>query len=173
MTKFLLIGPSGVGKSTTLEMFATDSSVNVFDLDEMIKNDAGITSISKYFSDFGNQNFFNKSKEAIENLYSDKVALIAVGAGSIDYIGGHQWYTNQNTIVLTGDPEKIYYRSDRQRFHPTLNGYILSEFSTVRQELYANARHHVDVTNLTPNQVLDEIRKILKSCEQSLPKNAS
>jgi shikimate kinase len=164
MTKFLLIGPSGVGKSTALKALSADKSVDIFDLDELVKRNVGAASLSKYFSEVGNQNFFNKSVDAIESLQIKKTSLIAVGAGSIDYIDGHKWYQNQNTIVLTGNPDIIYNRSDRQRFHPTLDGYKALEFSQPRQSLYSNSKYSIDVTNLNSDQVADKIRDIIKNC---------
>ena len=163
MTKFLLIGPSGVGKSTVLKKLSADSSLVIHDLDNLVKENVGTISLSKYFTDFGHQNFFNKSKDAIEKTYSDKNILIAVGAGSIDFPGGHQWYNDQNTIVLTGDPDIIYKRSDRHQFHPTCDGYKANEFSAVRQKLYNNSKFIVDVTHLTPEQVADKISEIIKN----------
>ncbi len=163
MTKFLLIGPSGVGKSTALKKLSADSTLAIHDLDNLVKENVGASSLSKYFTDFGNQNFFNKSKDAIEKTDSQKNILIAVGAGSIDFLGGHQWYNDQNTIVLTGDPEIIYKRSDRQRFHPTCDDYNASEFSSARQKLYNNSKFIIDVTRLTPEQVVDKISEIIKT----------
>ena len=161
MPKFLLIGPSGVGKSTSLKILATDNSIEIYDLDCLIKEKVGASSISKYLTDFGNENFFNKSKAAIENTFREKIVLIAVGAGSIDFVGGHKWYKEQNTIVLTGNPDIIYERSDRKQFHPTLDGYKSSEFSAVRQRLYNNSKYNIDVTELTPEQVAEKIGTII------------
>ena len=84
-----------------------------------------------------------------------------MGAGSIDFVGGHEWYKDQNTIVLNGNPEIIYTRSDRKQFHPTIDGYKSSEFSAVRQKLYNNSKYIIDVTDLTPEQVADKIGAII------------
>jgi shikimate kinase len=163
MVKFLLIGPSGVGKSTALKILATNNFIEICDLDCLVKENVGANSISEYLRDFGNENFFNKSKEVIESIVREKKVLIAVGAGSIDFVDGHQWYKDQNTIVLTGNPEIIYDRSGRQRFHPTIDGYKSSEFSPLRQKLYENSKYIVDVTILTPEQVADKVAAIIAS----------
>jgi shikimate kinase len=161
MPKFLLIGPTGVGKSTSLKILAANDSIEVYDLDYLVKENVSVSSISKYLTDFGNENFFNKSKEAIENISKEANVLIAVGAGSIDFVGGHEWYNDQNTIVLTGTPDIIYNRSNRKIFHTTIDRYKLSEFSDVRQKLYGNSKYIIDVTNLTPEQVAHKISTII------------
>ena len=163
MAKFLLIGPSGVGKSTTLNKLIMDNSIEIYDLDCLIKENVGVDSVSDYFTRYGNENYFNKSKEIIKKLSRDKNIIIDVGAGSIDFLGGHQWYKDQNTIVLTGNPDIIYYRSDRQHFHPTLDLYKSREFSQVRQKLYNNSKHIIDVTNLKPDNVVEKILTLIKN----------
>lgn len=163
MTKFLLIGPSGAGKSITLKKLLSDNSIEIYDLDCLLKESLGVDSLSDYFKKFGNENFFNKSKEIIENLKGDKNILIAVGAGSIDFLGGHQWYKDQNTIVLIGNPDIIYSRSNRQRFHPTIDIYKLREFSIYRQNLYNNSKYIIDVTYLNPDEIAGKMLILIKN----------
>ena len=163
MTKFLLIGPTGIGKSTALKKLLKDNSIEIYDLDCLVKENVGAQSLSKYLKDFGDENFFNKSKDVIESIEREKNVLIAVGAGSINYVDGHQWYKDQNTIVLTGNPDIIYFRCDRQNFHPTVELYKEREFSSVRQKLYNNSKFIIDVTNLTPDEVAEKISEIIKT----------
>ena len=138
MTKFLLIGPSGVGKTTAMNLLNDDSEVIVYDLDQLIKEYANVDSASEYFDKNGNENFFIKSKEIIEKITNHKKILIAVGAGSIDFIESHEWYKKQNVIALTGNPKIIYERSERKKFHPTLDSYLTNEFSEKIKEIIKN-----------------------------------
>jgi len=163
MSKFLLIGPSGIGKSTALKNVIQDTAIDVFDLDDLIKEDVDVTSISTYFGNVGSEIFFNQSKLSIEKIDREKDVLIAVGAGSIDFEGGHKWYQTQNTIALTGNADIIYDRSERKKFHPTIDSYKHREFSPVRQSLYSRSKYIIDVTELTPKEVAHKILEIIKN----------
>jgi shikimate kinase len=72
MTKFLLIGPTGIGKSTALKKLLKDNSIEIYDLDCLVKENVGAQSLSKYLKDFGDENFFNKSKDVIESIEREK-----------------------------------------------------------------------------------------------------
>lgn len=163
MTKILLIGPSGVGKTSALNLLKDDYELIAYDLDQLIKEDLNVDSVSKYFSEYGNENFFTKSKEIIEKIANPKKILIAVGAGSIDYTESHEWYKKQNIITLTGDPKIIYERSDRKEYHQTLDNYLTTEFSKIRKELYANSKIIIDTTSLTKEQVAETIKEIINN----------
>ena len=162
MTKFLLIGPSGIGKSAAVKKLMSDNSFEIYDLDSLLKEHVGTNSISHYLKKFKDENFFYKSKEVIENIRRDKDVLIAVGTGSINFVSGHKWYKTQNTIALIGIPDEIYKRCNRQQYHLTVDLYKEREFSEDRQNLYYNSKHIIDVTQLTPDQVADKISEIIK-----------
>ena len=162
MNKFLLLGPSGVGKSSASKIIKLkNNSIIVYDLDEVIKEHEHVNSISNYFTEIGNEEFFNKSKDIIENYKSDSTILFVIGAGSIDYSLGHKWYRDQNTISITGDPSIIFERGNRNCFHSSLEDYIRIEFSSERVELYNNAKYIIDVSNMSEQQVANEIMSVI------------
>ncbi len=162
MNKFLIIGPSGVGKSTALKILSKEKELVTGDLDAMIEENTKMNTGS-YFAEVGVQGFFEKSKELIIGLDIEKDTIIAVGAGSIEYPQSHTWYLKQNTIALTGDFESIYKRSNRQMYHPTFNQYYTTEFHPLRQNLYKNSKYVIDVTNLNPNEVARTILEVIKN----------
>lgn len=166
MKKFLLIGPSGIGKSTTLEYLRFDSSIETVDLDCLMSEKFRTDNIVNYHDKYGKFNFFIKSKELIEGINKNVNVLIAVGCGSFSYTGGHKWFLDQNTICLTGDPHILYFRSNRFESYTTLKKYKSCEFSKNRQRLYNNSKHLIDVTNLKAVEVAKRIQVIIKTSNE-------
>lgn len=156
MAIYLLIGPSGIGKSTAIKNLAVRHNIVGFSLDKLITNNTNEPSISDFYGRVGQEQFFTFSKGIIEGLPKNKDVVIDVGAGSIAYEAGHKWLKTQNLIALVGDAKKIYERSNRQRFHNTAEVYEKKEF-TDRMGLYQSAQFILDVTNLNPQVVADKL----------------
>lgn len=165
MATFLLIGASGVGKSTAAEIVSKKTNISVFDLDKILKEKNNGESISALLPKIGDQSFFNFSKISIEEIQesNDSDCLIVIGAGSINFKPSHVWYKQQNLISLFGNPNIIYERSDRKQHHPKIEGYIESEFNPARENLYLNSKYPIDVTNLTKEMAADLIIEIIKN----------
>lgn len=161
MGTFLLIGPSGSGKSTAAKIICERrlDTISVADLDKELKRGIGGNSISEYLRNEGDRNFFEFSKRMIEEIYENgaRNTLIIVGAGSVNYSPAHEWYLKQDLISLIGDPKVIYERGDRKQYHPTIEGFIQTEFSESRKYLYENAKYKIDVTKMSPDEVASKI----------------
>jgi shikimate kinase len=162
MTAFLLIGPSGIGKSTAANIVsAKEEQVSVYDLDEEIEVRIGGKRASDYLPEVGDRGFFDLSRRTIEEISAkepNNTLIIVVGAGSINYEHAHEWYLKQNLISLTGDPQVIYERGGKEKVPDrTVDEYINTEFNDLRQNLYRNSKHIIDVTKYTPEQVADSI----------------
>jgi shikimate kinase len=165
MPAYLLIGPSGVGKSSALRSVEARSKIPVYSLDEFIKGQSGSDSISSHLRIVGPKSFFEESIqgiEYIESLYNQNI-IIDVGAGSIDFGPGHEWYLSRNTICLIGDPQIIYERGGRKEHHLTIKEFIASEFSSARSRLYEKAKFKIDVSYLNPEAVGLKIIELVKS----------
>lgn len=162
MAKFLLIGPSGIGKSTALEVLNNYDNVETFDLDSLLEKESGM-GLTEYAAKIGWEGFFEKSVEIIKSLESKKNVVIAVGVQSIEHHAGHKWFLNQETITLTGDPNVIYARSNRELYHPTFKYYDNTEFSGFRLNLYNKTKYKIDVTNLTSQEVGESIINIINA----------
>jgi len=165
MNTFILVGPSGVGKSTAAKELKKICNISVFDLDKEMENRFNESSISTFLSRIGNKQFFDLSVDTINALVNENHCniLVVVGAGSIAYEKGLDYYRKKNLIALTGDPSAIYERGNRQKFHPEFHGYLKSEFSEYRKKLYSLAKETIDVTNLSIEQVGRELERIINS----------
>ncbi|WP_143080939.1 nucleoside/nucleotide kinase family protein [Chitinophaga rupis] len=88
---------------------------------------------------------------------------IVVGAGSINLLISQGWYQTKNLLALTGNPQIIYERGDRQKHHPEIQGSINTEYNEARRNPYENASSVIDVTDKSPEKVADEITRIIKA----------
>jgi shikimate kinase len=156
MSKILLIGPSGVGKSSALSLLAENTELETYDMDDLIKTDPARIAKIDESADWPKL-YFQYTKEIIENMNSNKLLIFAIGAGSIEYTGGHTWYYNKKVILLTGKPEIIYPRSNRQQFHPTYESYKSKEFSEIRKKFYQKFHQRINVNALSSEEVVVRI----------------
>lgn len=161
----LILGPSGVGKSAAIEEIKANPELLVFILDDAIKEQNNENSISKYFDKIGNEEFCKKSVVAIEELIKRNInckILIDVGAGSIDWEQSADHFLRYNVIALLCDKEVLYNRvKGRGKDERTFEQYIQSEFKPHKATIYENANHKIDTTQLAPDEVANEIIKIL------------
>lgn len=165
MPTFLLIGPSGAGKTTACEIITKKSDIKIFDLDKVLKSKIGGGSLSTFHKENGDERLFEISKEAIQEIESSSEddTIIVIGAGSINLDSSHEWYKQKNLLSLSGDAEKLYDRGNRQVHHPTIDSYINTEFKTARKSLYQSSKFCLDVTDKSPDEIADEIIKAIKN----------
>ena len=165
MAAFLLIGPSGVGKTTAADSVSKmEEQVSVYDLDDEIKVRNGGKPASELLPQIGDKCFFELSQKLIEEISGNesRKVLIVVGAGSINYEAAHEWYLQQNLISLTGDPHVIYERGGRDKVPGrTIDEYIKSEYNELRQNLYKKSKYHINVANMAQEKVAESILEIV------------
>ena len=164
---FLLIGPSGVGKSKTVSRLKLSDNFVVYKLDDLICKYNYENHISEYFGRIGNQAFFHKSKEAIERASLenfDKIIIIDVGAGSIDFEMCLDYYSQFNTILLIADKEIIYQRikNRSEKEARTFEEYVESEFKPHKAKLFNSANYKIDTSRLSIEEASIELKNILK-----------
>lgn len=162
---YLIIGPSGVGKSSALQLIESEGDIIKFTLDNIIKKHNDEPSCSKYFDKIGNEMFFKKSIESIDRLKQenpDKIILIDVGAGSFDWEGCADIFLKYQVISLIGDKDVLYKRIlNRPNEKRNLKQYIESEFKPHKVMLYEKAMFRIDTTKLDSKRVSDEVKKII------------
>lgn len=162
---FLIIGPSGVGKSSAIDKVDSCDGLIKYTLDAVIKDYNEEPSISLYFGKIGNEIFFRKSIEAIERLKIeniDKTILIDVGAGSFDWEGCVNDFLKYQIISLIGEKEVIYSRvRNRPLEKRSLNEYVSSEFKEHKAFLYDKASFRIDTTHLNSAEVAKRITNII------------
>lgn len=157
---FLLVGPSGIGKSPCFEEI-DDKKLLKFKLDNVIKDFDNESSITDYFSRVGNEFFFKQSIIAIEKLKlenPDKKILIVVGEQTIDWESSTNILIDYQLISLSCDKKKLYDRAkNRDSENRTFDEYISSEFKPHKELLYKKAKFKIDTTYMGNISIAYEI----------------
>lgn len=151
----LLIGPSGVGKSS-LGSYASAklSNCKFDDLDNLIAKESGIQEAMEFLIENGPEIFFQKSVEIVENIKNrndNQLYLIAVGAGTLVSQQSKSWLENYTTISITAPPEEVIVRNPLgpKRDFPEFK---MTEYSPFRLSLYQSANFNFPVDGLNETE---------------------
>jgi shikimate kinase len=168
----LVIGALGVGKSTISKYLAENiHSLNRIrykhiDLDGYIGKLKKME-VKEYFAKVGYEKFYEESAKIISKLYSNHLKkqskirmdskkttlLIDVGSGStFDYKSVNLTKT-YHSILLTADPEYLFYREKCKTSHKELGYYKYWQFGTEKKELYDQCTIKIDVAYLSVEQI--------------------
>ena len=155
----LLIGPSGVGK-TTLGKYAAKSvsRCRFYDLDEWIEK-AGGEKVTDVFRD--KKRFADLSREQIRQIENDSprnaLCLVAVGAGTLD--AASDILATHETVSVHAPFEEVY---RRRKLGRTLAQYQSQEYSPRRLKLYKDAKYQFSVAGLSEEQAKQKFATFLQ-----------
>jgi shikimate kinase len=153
----LVIGPSGVGKSSALKVAEAAVSNCVFaSLDRLardrgrqqrtIGSEQGVNDLRRKLGD--DNQFLNVGIEAVNELVRvvpHKHHVIDVGAGFMDASTVACWFRQHTLIALLAPPEVVYARIRQARGDGrTLEQYKDQEFSKARKALYQQAVYTIN-----------------------------
>lgn len=163
----LLIGPSGVGKSTLGEYAAKNvAPCRFYDLDGCIGKASG-QEVRHVFRD--EKRFADLSREQIRQIENDSprnaLCLVAVGAGTLevapDILAAHE------TICIYAPPEEVRPR-EPCRDRRTFGQFESREYSPRRLMLYNDAKYQFCVTGLSEEQATQKFVTFLQDLVRTL-----
>jgi shikimate kinase len=159
LTKILLIGYMGSGKSTVGKLLSQKVSLPFVDLDQMIEKTTGL-SISQLFEKKGEIYFRNKEKEVLFDLLNSLDSMVIASGGGTPCYGDTmeklQAFPNVSTVYLNVALDVLVDRLYKERKDRPLIAHIddtelLKDF--VRKHLferayyYNQADHVIDAAN--------------------------
>lgn len=162
----VLTGFMGTGKTYTGRALAKSLGIKFVDTDVLIEKEAGIT-IPDIFEKFGEPHFRGLEREIVKRVSQENGAVIAVGGGAIVNPDNLADLKKKGVIIcLKASPELILSRVERNSDRPLLQvedriGKI-TELLEKRAPYYEKADFTVDTDGKTPEQVAEEILKIVR-----------
>ena len=163
----ILVGFMGTGKSSSGRMLATRLGCALVDLDQYIETKEGMT-IPEIFRQKGEAHFRALEHEAVAEVAQRKGVVIATGGGTIKDPENLRILRGCGVLIcLTADIDTILARTERKGERPLLDKaedrkQEIASLLESRREIYAQANHTVDTSQLSPMLVTEEIMRILR-----------
>lgn len=108
--KIFLIGFMGSGKTYWGKLWAAKSSLQFFDLDEVIEQEDGKT-VAAIFEQNGEAYFRQKETEILKTFAQKDNCIIACGGGTACFNNNMQWMNeNGTTVYLLASANEIFNR---------------------------------------------------------------
>ena len=169
MKNIVLLGFMGTGKTAIGKRVAERLEMEYLDVDNIIEKEAGM-SISEIFSRFGEEHF-----RALESKMARKVStyenkVISTGGGIVLRKENMDNLRQGSVLIcLTARPEVILARTKKGHHRPLLEvDYPLTtikELLAYRAPFYAQADYSLDTSDLTIDQVVEEVIKLGKEAK--------
>jgi len=166
MSRILLIGPPGAGKSTVGEALARDLGIDFVDTDQLIEKETGKT-ITDIFVVDGESHFRLIELETLKKVLTRDTGVISLGGGAPiseqaqSEIEKSDSYVVFLDVSLATAAPRVGFNRDRPLLlgNPRAQWQALSDQRRPIYELLASDCIKVD--DMSVNQVVDEIKKKL------------
>ena len=170
MTRIILIGYMGAGKTTVGRALAKHLGLPFYDLDWYIENRRH-KSISQLFMEVGEENFRHIEYNMLHELAEFENVIISCGGGTPCFFDNIDYMNRQGQVVyLKAEPQVLFKHLQMARLErPLLKGktpdelidYITAHLAE-REQFYSKARYTLDVS------LMDNYERIKTTLEQLL-----
>lgn len=171
----LLLGPSGVGKTSVIRRVSETSGIRHIELDSVVESyllqKHGVSTlefVGHHLIPFAFVAAILLIKQI--NLLRGEFALIDLGAGVLESDLFMQVLMRSNSICISAAPEVCYARqlTRNPSFERSLGQYCKDEFSEKRERLYTSAKICIDSSHDSLDETQDKLAKLLKQyCRNS------
>lgn len=171
MNKIILVGYMGSGKTEIGKLVSKKTNIPFCDLDHLIENRLS-KSINQIFSEFGEVFFRKKEHEVFtEKINSGESFVLSLGGGTPCYANNHLLLQSDGvvSVYLKASIATLVQRLKENRSErPLLKDLTEEELTEYiakhlfdRSYYYNQCKHIVIVDGKSPEQIVDEIEKIL------------
>jgi shikimate kinase len=171
MTKVVLVGYMGSGKSSIGVQLASKLEISFFDLDAVIEEEEQL-SISEIFEKKGEIYFRNKEHNVLQNLLKkEEPFVLSLGGGTPCYFNNHELIAQSNCIsfYLKGTSETLSRRLlaeiEKRPLLATLEAVELPEFINKhlfdRSFYYHQVNHIITIDAKSITELTEELLQYL------------
>ena len=166
MSRILLIGPPGAGKSTVGQALANKLAIDFIDTDQVIENETGKT-ITDIFVVDGEPHFRALELQTLKNVLVLESGVISLGGGAPISQDAQQAIeqSNSHTVFLDVSLATAAPRVGFNRDRPLLLGNPRAQWQALsdnRRPIYEKlADDAIKVDDMNVGQIVDEIKKNL------------
>jgi shikimate kinase len=166
MSRILLIGPPGAGKSTVGQALANKLTIDFIDTDQMIENETG-KKITDIFVVDGEPNFRALELQTLRKVLAFEGGVISLGGGAPISEDAQEAIeqSNSHTVFLDVSLATAAPRVGFNRDRPLLLGNPRAQWQALsdnRRPIYEKlADHAIKVDDMNVNQIVAEIAKNL------------
>ncbi|HEC69735.1 MAG TPA: shikimate kinase [Candidatus Omnitrophica bacterium] len=166
MANLYLLGFMGTGKTSVGRLLSQRLSWKFLDLDDLIEEREGLK-IAEIFSQKGEPYFRDLETKILKEVAQKSKLIVACGGGVVLKEENLSLIENSGIgICLEASPEVIYERTKKFTHRPLLNvvnpqGKI-KELLEKRAKFYAKVKYHIDTSNLTVEEAVEKIEKLVK-----------
>lgn len=167
MKNIVLVGFMGTGKTASAKALAERLNMRYVSIDAMIEEREGIP-ISGIFSKKGEPYFRDLETRVAKDLSKDSNTVIDAGGGIVSREENITALRKGGVLIaLTATVDKILERTKGRTHRPLLNvpdpRSKIEELLKTRAPLYAKADFKIDTSNLTVNEIVEEIVKFVNA----------
>ena len=157
----VLLGFMGTGKTTVGKIVAERRGMTFVDMDDVIEAREN-KSIERIFAEDGEPRFRELERELVVELASKQGLVVGAGGGVVLNADNVRDFAETGLVVcLTAPAGVILERVSKESHRPLLEGgekaKKIVSILEARKELYGAIPFQVDTSELTPDQVADEI----------------
>jgi len=156
-----LCGLSGSGKSTVARLLARSRESEVLDTDALVVSEAGM-SIAEIFAREGERGFREREARAVAGACARSGVVVALGGGALERDDSLELVLSSGTLVfLDADDDVLAARVAREgnEIRPLLSKPgAIGSMRARRQPHFMRAALTIDTTNLTPEEVAEQLR---------------
>jgi shikimate kinase len=171
MQKVILVGYMGSGKSVIAKLLANKINYLCYELDDLIEKKADLN-IESIFSQKGELYFRKLEHEIFADKMSSKESFVlSTGGGTPCYFGNHELLQKNQcvSIYLKASIDTLCNRLEKERSNRPLLAQLdsseMKEFIAKhvfeRSYFYHQAKHILDVDDKSPEELVEEIKKLL------------
>jgi len=162
----VLTGFMGAGKSTVGKKLARTLNMSIVDTDDLIESRAEM-SITDIFARHGEEHFRELEEKVVEEVSRLENHVIVTGGGVVLRESNMKNLKKNGVVIyLHATPEVIYERIKDQTHRPLLQVddpmAKIKELLEYRAPFYANNDFTVDTSNLSVEEVVEEILRVLR-----------